>query len=274
MNELKKVKSKLTCVMLIIGAAAIAACAYGLLHEIITDRQGTDYYSGLMEDILVIPDIEIPLADSPFADSIDVESEEAVEEDAAPVEKTRLLDFEALREKCPDAVAWVRCEGTPIDYPIVQGEDNEYYLSHLPDGNKNKVGSIFVDYRNSGDFSDKNTLVYGHRVKGDEMFSTLKKYGEQMFYDEHPVLYLYAPDANYIVELYAGYVIDSGSETPPMSFSGESDFERYIVKAKRRSVFKSDVSVSFEDRLLTLCTCDYSYTNARFILIGKLVYIP
>lgn len=255
--------------MLFIGAAAIAVCAYGLLKEIFTDRQGKDYYAGLSDNTLVIPDIEMPLAFAPVSDSVNVVLEESAEEDPEQVEQ-QVWDFDMLREGCPDVVAWVRCEGTPIDYPIVQGKDNEYYLEHLPDGRKNKIGSIFMDYKNSSDFSDKNTLIYGHRVKNGDMFSVLKEYSEQSFYNEHPYLHLYTPAANYVIELFAGYVIDSGYEKPPISFSDESDFERYIAKAKRRSVFKSDISVSSEDLLITLCTCDYSYTNARFILNGKL----
>ena len=181
------------------------------------------------------------------------------------------VDFASLRETNPDITAWIKCEGTVIDYPVVQGSDNAYYLSHLPDGAANKMGSIFLDYRNSPDFSDKNSVIYGHHMKNGDMFGTLESYKEQAFYDENPFIALHTPDKDYVIELFAGYVVDAAWETLPLNFENEIDFEQYLTEIRQRSKFDSKVVVTLKDHLITLCTCTYDFSNARFILVGKVV---
>ncbi len=107
-----------------------------------------------------------------------------------PEETTPItVDFEALRKENGDVVGWLYCEDTPINYPIVQSEDNDYYLRRLLDSTWNIAGTIFMDYRNAPDFSDWNTIIYGHNMNNDSMFGTLQDYKKQAYYEEHPVLY-------------------------------------------------------------------------------------
>ena len=95
--------------------------------------------------------------------------------EAAPIQ----VDFEALRQQNPDIIAWIYSTDTPINYPVVQSEDNSYYLRRLIDGTRNTAGTIFADFRNAPDFSDRNTLVYGHNMKNNPMFGTLSEYRKQ-----------------------------------------------------------------------------------------------
>lgn len=103
------------------------------------------------------------------------------------------MDFAALEGVNSDIVAWLYGADTGLNYPIVQAEDNDYYLYRLLDGTWNKNGTIFMDYVNRSDFSDQNTLVYGHHMKSGAMFGALVQYKKQEFYDAHPYLYLYTP---------------------------------------------------------------------------------
>ena len=108
------------------------------------------------------------------------------------------VDFAALREINPDIVAWIYIEGTKINYPIVQGEENSYYLKHLFSGEWNGSGCIFLDFRNDASFADRHSIIYGHHMKNGTMFTDLDKYKKQEFFDEHPVALLITPDKNTI----------------------------------------------------------------------------
>ena len=94
------------------------------------------------------------------------------------------IDFEGLRKINEDLVAWIQIPGIGVDYPVVQGEDNEYYLYHTFQKENNKAGSIFLDYRNHDDFTDRRVILYGHNMKDGSMFSNLKQYQEVSMWDD------------------------------------------------------------------------------------------
>ena len=175
------------------------------------------------------------------------------------------IDVKDLTKEYPNVKAYIKIDGTNIDYPVVQGEDNEYYLSHLPNDKKNQMGSIYLDYRNKN-FSDDNTIIYGHNMQNDTMFGTLQDYKKQEYYDEHKIMYLFTPDKQYKIELFAGYTIPVESDIYDMAKLDQEDIE----EAMRKSDFKSDVIVSAEDKIITLSTCAYEYEGARYIVMGML----
>ncbi|HNW04006.1 MAG TPA: class B sortase [Oscillospiraceae bacterium] len=183
------------------------------------------------------------------------------------------IDFSALRQGSPDVVGWIRSEDGEISYPVVLGEDNDYYLTHLFNGEKNKLGSIFMDYRCSGDFSDRNTVVYGHNMKDGSMFSSLTNYEDQGYYDDYPSMALYTPDGDYTVELFAGVLSDGSGEPVCGLFDGDGDLAAYVDSLRENSTFQTGVSVGPDDRIVTLCTCSYEYDGARYLLCGKLTPI-
>lgn len=186
--------------------------------------------------------------------------------ETAPIE----VDFEALWETNEDVVGWIYCEDTPINFPVVQAEDNDHYLHRLIDGTRNSSGTLFADYRNADDFSDSNTIIYGHNMKNKGMFGTLSNYKQQSYYDEHPLMWLLTPDGNYKVELIAGYVTSSTSEI--YSFGqAEEEVLALAEQSIEKSTFASDFQVLQGDRFVTLSTCSYEYDNARYVLIGRLI---
>jgi sortase B len=183
------------------------------------------------------------------------------------------IDFEALLAINPDVVGWLYCPDTVIDYPVVRGKDNSYYLHHLYDGTPNSNGSIFMDYRSSADFTDINTLVYGHHMKSGKMFAGLEGYKKQAYYDAHPALYLFTPAGNYEIQVFAG-IIQSGQLPPlPVSFSDEKSYTDLITGLMSKSTFSSDAAVPVFSPLITLVTCTYDYSDARYYLAGKLVKV-
>ena len=107
------------------------------------------------------------------------------------------VQFDELLKTNGDVIAWIYGANTHINYPVVQGSDNDYYLRHLLDGTWNDNGSIFMDCANSADFSDQNSLIYGHNMTSGAMFSNLVKYKQQAYYDQHPYLYMLTPQQSY-----------------------------------------------------------------------------
>ncbi|MDD6032263.1 MAG: class B sortase [Oscillospiraceae bacterium] len=179
------------------------------------------------------------------------------------------VDFDALQAQCPDVVAWLFFPDTPINYPVVQSGDNNYYLRRLLDGTYNSSGTLFMDYRSQPDFSDWNTVIYGHNMNDGSMFAVLPSFREQDFVDEHPAMYLLTPEETWQVDWIAGCTLpaDAALYTLPPDQEGRDQLLQSLLEA---SCFRTDVEVTDDDRLLTLSTCVYDYKDARFVLVGVL----
>lgn len=180
------------------------------------------------------------------------------------------VDFEALREINPNIVAWIHLEGTPISYPVVQGQDNEFYLNHLFDGTRNAAGTLFVDSRNAPDFTDRNTIIYGHNMRDGSMFAVLEEFSSQEFFEQNSRMFLLTPEGSYLIYLFAGYRANVHANSWQRSFADADEFEKWIREAKRQSDFTSEVEVTESDLVVTLSTCSYAFYNARYVVVGVL----
>ena len=118
------------------------------------------------------------------------------------------MDFRALHEINPDVIGWISIPDTNLSYPLLQTGDNKYYLSHTWDKKYNSVGAIFIDYRNSTNFSDQNTIIYGHRVNNNSMFGILHKYTDQTFLAAHPTIYITTESGTLTIDIFAAYEIE------------------------------------------------------------------
>lgn len=181
------------------------------------------------------------------------------------------VDFAALSRINPDIVGWLYCEGTQINYPVVQGGDNTYYLDHLFDGTQNANGCLFLDSRVDASFSSVHSIIYGHHMRSGAMFAALDGYKRQSFYDAHRAMLLITPDATYDVQLFAAYVADPSEDAWEVSFANDGEIQTWIDAAIAQSTFTSDVKPTTGDRLLTLSTCSYEFGDARFVVVGVMV---
>ena len=193
------------------------------------------------------------------------QTDDEIENNNVPIE----IDFNVLKNKNKDIVAWIYSEGTLINYPIAQSKDNDYYLRRLLDGTYNQSGTIFMDYKNNSNFEDYNTIIYGHNMKNDTMFGTLTNYKKQEYFNEHQNMYLFTENKNFKIELFAGYITSSESDIYNFPKDMNSN-EKLIKTAKEKSTFKSDLEVNSDDKIITLSTCSYDYGNARYVLLGVL----
>ena len=179
------------------------------------------------------------------------------------------VDFDALLSFNPDVIGWIYCENTPINYPVLQSTDNDYYLRRMLNGKYNIAGSVFMDYRFKSDFSDVCSIIYGHNMNDDSMFGTFTNYKEQEYFDEHPTVWFFTPEKSYVIELMAGYVTDSSSEAYT-AFSSDAELYEYVQRAVAKSTFTSPVTFAEGEKIVTLSTCSYEFSTARYVLIGKL----
>ena len=187
------------------------------------------------------------------------------------------VDFETLRENGPDIIGWLSLPDTVLNYPVTQTDNNEYYLNHLYDGTYNKVGCLFADYENRADFSDRNTIIYGHNMRDGSMFALLNRYDEQSYFDTHRQMYLVTPKGGYVMEIFTAFAAkpeESGSKTSPWQLSWKDDgaYTTWLTAMKERSAVESDVTVTCSDKVLTLSTCTPGGTG-RFLVMGKLVKV-
>ena len=180
------------------------------------------------------------------------------------------VDFSALPAAEGVAAGWLYGADTPLNYPVMAGAGNAYYLSHLPDGTKNACGTPFVDAANAPDFSDRHTVIHGHHMKNGSMFAFLENYRDRAYYAAHPRLYLLTPAGDYRLDLVAGYTDEAGGEGFRTAFLDEAAFLAFVERARARSDFASPVEVLPGDRLVTLATCTYTFENARYLLLCRL----
>ena len=177
------------------------------------------------------------------------------------------VDFQELAGINPDIVGWIYIPGTNINYPVVRGTDNDYYLNRLFDGTYNKSGCIFMDYRCEPDFSGKNSIIYGHHMKNGSMFASLMEYKEKGFYEEHSVALLVTPDAYYEIRLFSGYVADNWDSAWDMGLSG-AEFEAWLKEICQKSTFEPVALPGADDRIVTLSTCTYEFADAKYVVHG------
>lgn len=181
------------------------------------------------------------------------------------------INFKALKEVNPDVIGWIYSPDTTINYPVVQGDDNAYYLKHLADGTENRNGCPFLDVQNRPDFSDDNSIIYGHHMQNGTMFAGISWYEDQSYYDEHPLMYLMTPSATYRIELFSGYTTTMDSSAYMQTFGSIREHTDWLKEVSGRSDFRANLEISAYDRVITLSTCAYWFENARYVLHGKLV---
>lgn len=185
------------------------------------------------------------------------------------------VDFTKLKNINEDVVGWIVIEGTKINYPIVQGKNNTYYLNHSYDKKWSSFGSIFMDYKSSSDFLDYNTFIYGHHTKNGSMFGEIYKYLDESFYNEHPFFYLYTPHKNYKVEVFSAYVNKSNSNSYKDKFSSKEDYQNYLKYIIARNNYNTNVKIDFnKDKIITLYSCSRESNwakNDRYFIHGKLI---
>ena len=192
-----------------------------------------------------------------------------------PKQFTGVVDWKALKKVNPDVQGWLYQKGTVINYPVVQGTDNDTYLHTRFDKQWSGGGTLFVDCRMEKDFRGFNSIIYGHHMKDGSMFRSIRGYTkEDGYYDKHKTLELATPHGNYHLVVFSAFITKATDEdTYKMTYADPAK-QSYIDRAWERSelpLTKDSVDVTKNDRLVTLSTCAYDYEEARYIVMCKMV---
>ena len=185
------------------------------------------------------------------------------------------IDFDALWEVNTDIYAWIEIEDTDISYPILQSStDNSYYLNHTPERKSGFPGSIFTYNVNAMDFTDFNTVIYGHRMDNHQMFSDLKLYRDSEYLNEHRIIHVYLPDRELVYTVFAAVVYDDRLITSYYDNKDPVSCEAYLDSILENRDINShiltDVPVGTEDRIITLSTCIKGQKEKRYLVVAVL----
>lgn len=187
------------------------------------------------------------------------------------------IDFQKLKTINKEIIGWIIIEGTQVNYPIVKGNNNSFYLSHSYDKSYNSYGSIFMDYRSNENFNDLNTFLYGHYTGNGSMFGELKKYMDASFYKDHPYFYILTSEGNYKANVLSAYTDDALSNSYISDFASIDEYDKYIKTIVNKSRYKTNTTAnSSKDKLITLYSCSHesgSDTERYFVhaVLNKII---
>nr|WP_301951493.1 class B sortase [Clostridioides difficile] len=175
-----------------------------------------------------------------------------------------------LYDKNNDYRFWLKINNVNINYPVVQGYNNDFYLTHDFYKNYLPLGSIFMDYRNNFE-NDKSLIVYGHYMKNKTMFNNLNKFKDADFFKKNNKIKITLNGKEFLYDVFSAYIVESDYDYLKTNFNNESDYQNYINDITSKSLYKSPIKVNSNDKIVTLSTCTYEFDDARMVIHGRLI---
>lgn len=182
----------------------------------------------------------------------------------------QLIDTaQSLNTAYPNAIGWLYIPDTVINYPVMQSDDNFYYLDHAYDGSPLKAGSVYLDYRCEGRFQNPINIVYAHNMKNGSMFAQITRFKNDSFFESHKYGWLATPEAVYRIDFFSLAVADWHDDL----YKGDTSISEWIPHIYDKSAVSREMTYTDDDRFVSFSTCSYEFENARNILTGKLVEV-
>ena len=207
------------------------------------------------------------------------QSKEPVQEETEEIEEKEPveipIDFASLKEKNSDIYAWITIPGTKVDYPILQKpEDDSYYLNHTVDGVEGLPGSIYTESVHNQEFTESNTVIYGHNMKDDTMFGSLHDYEKADFFKDNRTVCIYTPTNIFTYEIFAAVTYSDAYIPFAFDFTSDEGYQAFldsVYESKNMTnQFAEDVEVTTEDCIITMSTCIGGKPNNRYLVLGVL----
>lgn len=237
-------------ILLVISAVTLLFSTTMIIRSVYQSRQNKMFYDDLVK--IYYGNEEEDIIDKKVTD----------EDDSINEKK-----FKELRSINKDIIGWIQVPDTEIDYPVVQGEDNDYYLEHNIYGNQSKYGSIFMDYRNNLQ-KDSHIVIYGHNMKDGSMFRDLVKYKEEDFFSGNSEITMEIQGEVHRYQIFSVVVIPGDTEYIKVSFSSTEEFLDYVGDIKEASYRYRELNFSGGEKIITLATCSYEFSDARTVVHG------
>ena len=246
---------RLRFVLTLVLAAVFIASGAMFVHQLLDYRAGDAAYEEAVE-IAKLPEPVTETPETPAEVSEQTTADPTPEPSAEPpTDPLASIDLAALQAVNADVLGWLSIPNTAISYPLVQGTDNDYYLSHTWNRSSSAVGAIFMDARCSSDRSGFNTIIYGHRMNNGSMFASLKYYSDQSYWQAHPRIDLVDASGRHTYDIYTAYEVSTEGEAYRLSFPDDADRQAFLDDGLSRSVLSTGITPQVSDRVLTLSTC-------------------
>lgn len=257
-------KKRVKTLLIIILTAVLAVCVYKLVRQQMDNRQ-SDAAKEEAVNLVKLPDPALRAEIPPVQESAD-------EEQGPPpdpyAEALAGVQLERLQEMNEEVIGWIDIPGTEVSYPLLQDENNQYYLNHTWTREYNGNGSIFLECTNSPDFSDYHTILYGHRMRNDSMFGSLRHYKELEYWQEHPQIYVVIGDGVYRYDIFAAFEADVKGMVYYRELAGkEEEFVQYCLD---NSVIDTGIVPEKGKEIVTLSTCTGNGYSRRWVVQGVL----
>lgn len=195
------------------------------------------------------------------------EVENKLEDARHIVEQSELA---ALQQQNDHIIGWLTLENTRLNNPVLQRDNNEFYLKHNYLDEKSRGGSIFADFRNEV-MEDRHTIFYGHVLRNGTMFGDLPKFSEQVYAEAHPVFYYVTNDKRFALQVFAAYETTTDFYYIETQFT-DNTYTQFLEKIQQRSNIKLPVHITAADKIVTLSTCTTSQNDKeRFVVHAKVV---
>ena len=260
-KHFKQIKKSVTLILCILTIIFIISTAYIVIQ--LKDKNDVEKAS----DLLNTAQVE------------EVAENKEIKEETEDVEKKteRMLKVEELQKENEDIVGWVEIEGTNINYPVLQGEDNSYYMTHNYKKEKNTYGSIFLDKDYDWSIPSSNLLIYGHNLQDGTMFHDVLNYKDKSYYDEHPVIRFTTANEDKEYDIISAFYsrVYYKSEKDVFRYyyfvnaENEEEYNDFVKNAKEASVYEIEETAEYGDQLITLSTCSYHTEDGRFVVVGR-----
>ncbi len=251
MKEKKTAKRKFLNILFWIFIAIFALCVISL---------GVYFLEGLLSNDVVEPQND---------------NTSSVQSEAPPLRKNP-IDFEELQKINTDIYAYIKIPGTVIDYPVVQAtnEDDDFYLHRGLDKKYKFAGSIYSEKKNRKNFTDRNTVLYGHNMLNGTMFQNLHKFRNAEFFEKNQYIYIYTPGHILTYKIIAAYKYDNRHLLNTINYSDNTvfkDYLSYIQNPTSMMVNKREVELDLKSKILTLSTCIGDEKEHRYLVQGVLI---
>lgn len=263
-QQIEKIRTVIRFALIIVIVVCVAAISIYLIQE----KNAAEVYEDMQSESVSIP----------------TEIQET--EDTKTTENKRIwpdipeVDFDTLWETNTDICAWIYVPGTQVNYPVLRNTQtadlyDSYYLQHTVDKSEGLPGAIYMEPCNMPDFTDKNTVLYGHHMKNGSMFASLDAYLDALFMEENPYVYIVTPQKNVVYQVFGAVIYDDTHIMRNYDFTDDESYQTYldslVSNGNEKDVLPEGMKATTQDRVITLSTCVKNHDDKRLLVVAVLV---
>jgi len=255
-RKAKTSKMEIRSVLQVIFLILILISIWGLLSVVLEYEIADKEYKKLQQTV--------------HETTTDKENDQKEEEVEFRPNQSIIEEFQNLKAKNTDMMAWITFDTLDISYPVMKGQDNLYYLTHTFSGKTNSSGSIFMEVGNAGDFSDCHTLVYGHNMKNGSMFGQLKKYRDEEFYKGNEYFTIYLENKYLRYQIFSVHTVSVSDQVYTIGFAPNQEYADFVERLNRQAWYDTGIKAGVNDKVVTLSTCTSS-DDSRYVVHALLI---